>query len=653
MWFQNFFKPRNSTPARRQPVRRRPPDSRPRVQPLEDRCLPSFGLATNYDASYGPRSADVGDFNGDGRADVVSATALGIAVRLNNGNGTLAGEVLYPLDQNPLTTVVGDLNGDGKLDVVATTWTSRFDRYSYDNDGNLIPIFVDEGHVRVLLGNGNGTFTVSPATYDVGEPRPFEAVLGDLDADGDLDLVLSNLDGSASVLLGNGNGTFAPRQAVAVFGTQDVDLADLNGDRKLDLVTGSFSSNTLCVLLGNGNGTFQTVQAVASITAVDGQPVVGINQSVGDFNGDGTLDLAVTYNAWYAYYSDGDYGGGSAYPVGSVAVLLGNGDGTFAIGNSYQIGQGYIGRDLLADFTGDRKLDIVTGGEFTGNVALLVGRGDGTFDAPELSPTGSVHGGPYDIALADLDGNGRLDIATANYGWNTMSVLLNGVSPLPSLNIGDLTLTEGNSGTRSATFTVTLSAASSQPVTVAYASVNGTATAGSDYRATSGTLTIPAGQTTGTITVLVKGDRLPEANETFFVNLSGATNAVIADGQGAGTIVDDEPRISICDVSMKEGKKGQTTSFTFTVTLSAAYDQVVTLSFRTADGTAKTSDSDYVAKSGTITFKPGETTKTITIEVKGDSKKEANEMFYLDLFGLSSNALFTKNRGIGTILNDD
>ena len=91
----------------------------------------------------------------------------------------------------------------------------------------------------------------------------------------------------------------------------------------------------------------------------------------------------------------------------------------------------------------------------------------------------------------------------------------------------------------------------------------------------------------------------------------------------------------------------------FTVTLSAAYDQAVTMSFATANGTAKTSDSDYIAKTGTLTFAPGETTKTITIEVKGDSKKEANEYFYLDLFDNSSNSLFTKNRGLGTILNDD
>ena len=102
------------------------------------------------------------------------------------------------------------------------------------------------------------------------------------------------------------------------------------------------------------------------------------------------------------------------------------------------------------------------------------------------------------------------------------------------------------------------------------------------------------------------------------------------------------------NATAKEGKKKQTTLFTFTVMLSAAYDQPVTMSFRipARRDTAKTSDNDYVAKPGTLTFVPGETTKTITIEVKGDSKKEADETFYLDLFGNSSNSLFTKNRGM-------
>ena len=127
----------------------------------------------------------------------------------------------------------------------------------------------------------------------------------------------------------------------------------------------------------------------------------------------------------------------------------------------------------------------------------------------------------------------------------------------------------------------------------------------------------------------------------------------LATARGIGAILDNEPRISIYNVSKKEGNGKKTTLFTFLVTLSAAYDQAVTMSFRTVDGTATTGDSDYIGKTGTLTFAPGETTKTIMIEVKGDSKKESNEYFYLDLFGNSSNSLFTNTRGIGTILNDD
>jgi hypothetical protein len=125
------------------------------------------------------------------------------------------------------------------------------------------------------------------------------------------------------------------------------------------------------------------------------------------------------------------------------------------------------------------------------------------------------------------------------------------------------------------------------------------------------------------------------------------------DGQALGTIVDNEPQISISDVTKAEGKKGKSTQFTFVVTLSNAYDQAVTLSYQTVNGTATTGNKDYAAKSGTITFAPGETRKEVIVTVKGDSKREANEVFYLDLLGLSSNALFAKNRGLGTILNDD
>src|SRR5262249_51902646 len=184
----------------------------------------------------------------------------------------------------------------------------------------------------------------------------------------------------------------------------------------------------------------------------------------------------------------------------------------------------------------------------------------------------------------------------------------------------------------------TLPAASTQTVSAVYTPGNGTAPADGDYQASSGTLSIPAGQTTGTITVPVNGDRLGEPDETFFVNLSGATNATIADRQGVGTIADDEPQISITDFTQTEARRNRTTLFTSTVRLWAPYDQPVTVSYRTADGTARTGDGDYVAKAGTLTFASGETTKTITVEVQGDSKKELDETFFLDLFGNSSNS---------------
>jgi len=338
-----------------------------------------------------------------------------------------------------------------------------------------------------------------------------------------------------------------------------------------------------------------------------------------------------------------------------VRVRLGNGTGGFEAPKG---GQGYAAGTApvaigLGDFNRDGVPDIATANALSNDVSGLRGHGDGTFGSPEHFAAGSY---TNSVAAGDFNSDGWLDVATANAGASTVSVLLNDgdwAPPPPALRISDRTVMEGNTGTASATFTVTLSAASTETITVAYATGNNTATAGSDYQSSNGTLIFAPGETSKTITVLVNGDRLVEPNETFVVNLSSPTNATIADGQGVGTIVDDEPKISISDVTTKEGNGKKTTLFVFTVTLSTAYDQPVTMSYRTVDGTATTGDSDYVAKTGTLTFNPGETMKTITIEVKGDNKKESNETFYLDLFGNSGNSLFTKSRGIGTILNDD
>src|SRR5205085_59670 len=140
----------------------------------------------------------------------------------------------------------------------------------------------------------------------------------------------------------------------------------------------------------------------------------------------------------------------------------------------------------------------------------------------------------------------------------------------PSISIDDVTAAEGNAGTTSFTFTATLSVASGKTVTVNFATADGTATvADSDYVSTSGTLTFAPGVTSQTVTVTINGDTKSEGNETFFVNLAGPANSSILDGQGLGTISNDDatPTISIDDVTLAEGNAG-TTSFTFTATLS-------------------------------------------------------------------------------------
>jgi chitinase len=214
-------------------------------------------------------------------------------------------------------------------------------------------------------------------------------------------------------------------------------------------------------------------------------------------------------------------------------------------------------------------------------------------------------------------------------------------------------VTEGNSGTKSIAFVVSLSAVYDIPVTVSYATTDGTATvAGGDYVAKSGTVTFAVGQTSKTVNVSVRGDRVAEENEAFYFNLTAATGATFADIPVQGDILDNEPRVSISNSSLREGNSG-TRSMTFTVTLEAAYDQPVTVRYRTADGTARASLGDYVAKSGTVTFNPGQTRRTFTVTVKGDTKSERNEYFHVVLGATSTNTRFLGNVARGNILDDD
>jgi hypothetical protein len=223
----------------------------------------------------------------------------------------------------------------------------------------------------------------------------------------------------------------------------------------------------------------------------------------------------------------------------------------------------------------------------------------------------------------------------------------------PSLSINDVTVTEGNSGTSNAEFTVSLSSASGKSVTVEYVTANNTATMGSDFTSTSGTLTFSPGETNKTITVKISGDQIDEENETYYINLTNTSNATISDLQGVGTITDDDeaPTISINDVSVDEGNSG-TTNANFTVSLSSASGKTVTVNYATADGTATTADNDYSGTNSSLTFTPGQTGKTISVAVKGDVTNESDETVLLNISN-PSNATISDSQGQGTITNDD
>jgi Calx-beta domain/FG-GAP-like repeat/FG-GAP repeat len=592
-WLQNLrsaLAPGRGQVQRRRRASHRAPTHRPNLEVLEDRCVPAF-LAPMYYATDATSNAVVtADFNGDGHLDLATANhdSNSVSMLLGNGDGTLQTARIFATSGSPVWIEAGDFNGDGKLDLVT---------------GNEVWYGDDwYNEFSTLLGNGDGSF---------------------------------QWIGNSSA----GGGNF-----------QDVALGDVNGDGKLDVATtmnGGFTTGGggVVAAMGDGNGFFGAIG--------DWEPFGFFSSIVAaDFNRDGNADLAWTnYGLYVSLVPWGIQpiavgGGGSALAVADLngdgnpdlvtdtTVLQGNGDGTF------HVTQYYDANLMVGDFNGDGSLDLLAGNN------LLPGSGNdaGTFPAKSGYWT-----------LGDFNGDGRWDMVSVG-GWAVSVRLNDGIwdvgPPPPALRINDVSVVEGNTGAVAATFTVTLSFASAEPVTVAYATADGSATPGSDYQATSGTLTFNPGETSKTITVLVNGDRLGEPNETLFVNLSGATNATLVDGHGVATIMDDEPRISISDFSKAEGKAGQATLFTFTVTLSAPYDQPVTMSYRTANWIAAARE-DYVAKTGTLTFAPGETTKTITIEVKGDSRREANECFFLDLFDNSSNSLFTKKRGIGTILNDD
>ena len=221
----------------------------------------------------------------------------------------------------------------------------------------------------------------------------------------------------------------------------------------------------------------------------------------------------------------------------------------------------------------------------------------------------------------------------------------------PSISVRDAVVTEGNSGTTPATFVVALSGPSSQSVSCSFATSNGTATAGSDYVATSGTLTFAPGETEKPVVVLVNGDTVDEQQETYFLDISNVQNATVNSSRGTGFIVDDDgPTVSINDVSVTEGNSGTKTA-TFTISLSGPSVEAIAVRAVTSPGTA-TAGSDYNSVNVVVIFQPGDVTHTVAVDIIGDTNLEPNETFVVDLTE-SFAATVADGEGVCTILDDD
>jgi hypothetical protein len=331
------------------------------------------------------------DFNGDGHLDLALSDPGfdgngTVSILLANRDATFPAARSYPTGAPTGSVAVGDFNRDGRLDLAVAT---------YDNS------------VTILWGDGDGSFQAA-LSYPVGN-GPRSLAVGDFNGDGYLDLVVANqgtepdyTDGSVSILLGDGYRTFDAASTYTVgFSLASVAVGDFNGDGHPDLAVGGYNKatqrGTVSILLGNGDGTFQTAQSYA----------VGIYEStvaVGDFNGDGYLDLAVANDQ-------------------TVALYLGKGDGTFKATRSYAAG---INPRSLAvgDFNGDGRLDLAVANDYAGgsSVTVLLGNGDGSFQAPKSYPTW----GATAVAVGDFNKDGHLDLAVAGPGPQVSIFLGNG-----------------------------------------------------------------------------------------------------------------------------------------------------------------------------------------------------------------------------------
>jgi hypothetical protein len=351
--------------------------------------------------------------------------AQALAAASGSCSSRIFGAAPVTVGTNPRSVAVADFNEDGKADFATANYGSNdvsillsngdgtfqtavsygvgANPYSvavgdFNGDGkiDIVTANYNSDDISILLGKGDGTFQAA-VNYRAGS-YPSSLAVGDFNGDGKTDLAVTNYlypAGTVSILMGNGNGSFraAVNYAVGYYPTS-VAVGDFNGDGKLDLAVANSGSNNVSILLGSGNGTFQTPVSYG----VGSDPY---SVAVGDFNADGKADLAVANSS-------------------SIAILLGNGNGTFQTAVSYGVDSNPQSV-AVGDFNGDGKPDLAVANNGSNNTSILLGKGDGTF---QTAVNYSVWSNPYSVSVGDFNGDGKPDLAIANSSSKNVSILL-------------------------------------------------------------------------------------------------------------------------------------------------------------------------------------------------------------------------------------
>jgi hypothetical protein len=556
----------------------------------------------------------VADFNKNGRADVAvgSFSSSKFSRGLDDGAGGLQPPTLFDAPARTVSLASADFNGDANPDVVTA-----------DDPSGLISVY---------LGDGAGGFGAPANTFVSAGPGPDYVTTGEFNGDGKPDIAVSFRWGNIGVLLNNGSGGFGGFAANSPFvaGSMRFTVADFNGDGKDDIASGGATADSVTVFLNDGQGRM----TASSTTPAPVNNNTDFRLADADFDLDGRADVVITN------------------PEGnSVTVFLGDGAGGLGAGTTFAAGQFPV-NVTVADFDGDTNPDVATSGPGGQEVSVLLGDGAGGF-GPPLAYT--IPPGLGELAAGLFDADSKPDLAVVS--GDSVTILLNTLpASAPCISAGDVTVSEGDAGSVSADFTVTLSAASAQAVRVNYTVTGTNASAGADFTRASGRLVFAPGETSKTIPVSVAGDILDEADETFRLSLASPSGAGLADAEGLGTIIDDDPTpsLSINDVTANEGNPSF--GVVFTVTLSAASGRAVTVNYSTVEGTATAFadgvSNDYSGPSGTLTIPAGQTTATINVRVFDEGLFEPDETFFINLTD-PNGATITDAQGVATIKNDD